>query len=50
VKTSLAALRPALVVLDMQIVFVGANRPFDNPTVVTAVNEFVPHARRPGCR
>jgi nicotinamidase-related amidase len=35
-------------VLDMQVVFVGADGPFDNPTVVAAVNDFLPSARRAG--
>lgn len=47
-KTELASLRPAVLVLDMQSLFVGADGPFDNPAVVEAVNTFLPGARDAG--
>jgi bifunctional isochorismate lyase/aryl carrier protein len=47
-RTNLADLRPAVVVLDMQVLFVGADGPFDNPAVVDAVKDFLVHARRAG--
>jgi bifunctional isochorismate lyase/aryl carrier protein len=47
-KTKLASLRPAVLVLDMQSLFVGADGPFDNPAVVEAVNTFLPKARDAG--
>jgi nicotinamidase-related amidase len=48
VRTELASSRPAVLVLDMQSVFVGADGPFDNPAVVGAVNTFLPRARSAG--
>lgn len=47
-KTELDSLRPAVLVLDMQRLFVGADGPFDNPAVVEAVNTFLPKARDAG--
>ena len=47
-RTELASSRPAVLVLDMQSVFVGADGPFDNPAVVGAVNRFLTRARSAG--
>ena len=47
-RTQLASTRPAVLVLDMQRVFIGADGPFDNPAVVDAVNAFLPRAREAG--
>jgi nicotinamidase-related amidase len=48
VRTQLTSTRPAVLVLDMQSVFIGADGPFDNPAVVGAVNTFLPRARGAG--
>lgn len=45
----LSALRPAVLVLDMQAVFIAADGPFRNPgmgPVITALNDFLAGARR----
>ena len=47
-RTQLTSTRPAVLVLDMQSVFIGADGPFDNPAVVGAVNTFLPRARSAG--
>ena len=47
-RTQLASTRPAVLVLDMQRVFVGADGPYDNAEVVGAVNAFLPRARGGG--
>lgn len=47
-RTDLGSLHPAVVVLDMQRLFVGADGPFDSPTIVAALNEFLPRARAAG--
>lgn len=44
-KTDLGSMRPAVVILDMQRLFVGADGPFDNPDVVAAVNRFISSIR-----